>query len=178
MKSLSRTLCDPMACSLPGSFIHGIFQATILEWVAISFSRESSQPPSSALQVVALTSEPPGKPASPRQKLEAKSIGLDKGEGTRGKSEIILRFFTGATRMLTVVFTDRVKSLSHVQLFVTPWTMLLCPWDFPGKSTGVGCQFLLQRIFLTQGLNPGLPHCRQTLYHLSHQGSHLLISYV
>ena len=49
--------------------------------------------------------------------------------------------------------------------------MLLCPWDFPGKSTGVGCHFLLQRIFPTQGLNPGLPHCRQTLYHLSHQGT-------
>ena len=39
------------------------------------------------------------------------------------------------------------------------------------KRTGVGCHFLLQGIFLTQGLNPGLPHCRQTLYHLSHQGS-------
>ena len=50
-------------------------------------------------------------------------------------------------------------------------TRLLCPWDFPGKSTGVGCHFLLQRIFLTQGLNPGLPHCRLRLYHLSHQGS-------
>ena len=50
-------------------------------------------------------------------------------------------------------------------------TRLLRPWDFPGKSTGVGCHFLLQRIFLTQGSNPGLPHCRQTLYHLSHQGS-------
>ena len=49
---------------------------------------------------------------------------------------------------------------------------LLCPWDFPGRNTGVGCHFLLQGIFLTQGLNPGLPHCRQTLYHLSHQGSH------
>ena len=35
---------------------------------------------------------------------------------------------------------------------------LLCPWDFPGKSTGVVCQFLLQGIFLTQGSNPGLPH--------------------
>jgi len=44
---------------------------------------------------------------------------------------------------------------------------LLCPWDFPGKSTGVGCHFLLQEIFLTQGLNPALPHCRQTLYCLS-----------
>ena len=35
----------------------------------------------------------------------------------------------------------------------------------------MGCHFLLQGIFPTQGLNPGLPHCRQTLYHLSHQGS-------
>ena len=38
------TLCDPMDCSLPGSTIHGIFQARILEWVAISFSRRSSRP--------------------------------------------------------------------------------------------------------------------------------------
>ena len=49
--------------------------------------------------------------------------------------------------------------------------MLLCLWDFPGKSTGMGCHFLLQGIFLTQGSNPGLLHCRQTLYPLSHQGS-------
>ena len=45
------------------------------------------------------------------------------------------------------------------------------PWDFLGKSTGVGCHFLLQGIFPTEGLNPGLLHCRQTLYRLSHQGS-------
>ena len=37
------TLCDPMDCSLPGSSVHGISQARILEWIAISFSRESSQ---------------------------------------------------------------------------------------------------------------------------------------
>ena len=36
----------------------------------------------------------------------------------------------------------------------------------------MGCHFLLQGIFLTQGSNPGLPHCRQTLYRLSHQGIH------
>ena len=36
------TLCDPMDCSLPGSSVHGIFQARVLEWVAISFSRGSS----------------------------------------------------------------------------------------------------------------------------------------
>ena len=39
-------------------------------------------------------------------------------------------------------------------------TKLLRPWDFPGKSTGAGCHFLFQEIFLTQGLNPGLPQCR------------------
>ena len=48
-------------------------------------------------------------------------------------------------------------------------TRLFCPWDSPGK-TGVGCHFLLQGIFLTQGSNLDLPHCRQTLYHLSHKG--------
>ena len=40
---LCPTLCDPMDCSLQGSSIHGIFQTRILEWVAISYSRESSQ---------------------------------------------------------------------------------------------------------------------------------------
>ena len=51
--------------------------------------------------------------------------------------------------------------------------MFLCLWDFPGKNTGMGCHFLLQEIFLTQGLNPGLTHGRQTLYLLSHQGSQM-----
>ena len=55
---------------------------------------------------------------------------------------------------------ERVKSLSRARLFATPWTVactkLLHPWDFPGKSTGVGCHFLLQGIFPTQGSNPGL----------------------
>ena len=68
-----------------------------------------------------------------------------------------------------IMFRLKVKSLSRVRLFATPWTTrLLCPWDFPGNSTGVDCHFLLQRIFPTQGWNPGLSHCRQMLYHLSH----------
>ena len=50
---------------------------------------------------------------------------------------------------------------------------LPCPWDSPGKNTGVGCHALLQGIFPAQGLNPGLPRCRWILYHLSHQGSPL-----
>ena len=50
----------------------------------------------------------------------------------------------------------------------------LCPWDAPGKNTGVGCHFLAQRIFSSQGLNPGFLHCSWILYWLSHQGSHFL----
>ena len=49
-------------------------------------------------------------------------------------------------------------------------TRLLCSWNSPGKNTGVGCHSLLQGIFLTQGLKPGLLYCRQILQHLSHQG--------
>ena len=48
---------------------------------------------------------------------------------------------------------------------------LLCPWDSPGKNTGVGSHFFLQGIFPTQGSNPGLLYCRQTLYWLSYAGS-------
>ena len=44
-------------------------------------------------------------------------------------------------------------------------TRLLCPWDFAGKNIGMGCHSLLQGIFLTQGLNPSLLHCRRFLYH-------------
>ena len=46
---------------------------------------------------------------------------------------------------------------------------LLCPWDSPGKNIGVGCHFLLQGIFLMQGSNLHLLHCRWILYPLSHQ---------
>ena len=48
----------------------------------------------------------------------------------------------------------------------TPWTLparLLCPWDFSGKNTGVGCYFLFQGIFPTQWSNPCLLHCRLLL---------------
>ena len=59
-------LCNPMDCSPPGSPVHGILQARILEWVAISFSTGSSQPRdhtwSPTLQADSLQSEPLGKP--------------------------------------------------------------------------------------------------------------------
>ena len=50
--------------------------------------------------------------------------------------------------------------------------------DFPGKNTGVDCHAPLQGIFPTQGSNPGLLHCRQILYHLSHQGSPRILEWV
>ena len=48
---------------------------------------------------------------------------------------------------------------------------LYSPWNSPGQNTGVGSLSLLQGMFLAQGLNPGLPHCMQILYQMSHQGS-------
>ena len=65
-----------------------------------------------------------------------------------------------------------VRMLRRVRLFVTHGlqpTRLLCPWDSPGKNTGVGCHALLQGTFPIQGSNPRLLHCRQILYHLIHE---------
>ena len=65
-------------------------------------------------------------------------------------------------------------STARVQLFETPWTVAHQAhlfMEFFSKVTGVGCRALLQEIFPNQGLNPGLLHHRQILYHLSHQGS-------
>ena len=67
------------------------------------------------------------------------------------------------------------KKLSNVKVW--QWESLSCvpffetPWNSPGQKTGVGSLSLLQGIFPTQRSNPGLPHCRQILYQLSHKGS-------
>ena len=52
---------------------------------------------------------------------------------------------------------------------------LFSPWNSPGQNTGVDSRSLLQGIFPTQGLNPGIPHYRQILYQLSHQGRSPLV---
>ena len=81
-----------------------------------------------------------------------------------------------------VSFWYRAKWFRYVvKVLATQWCLTLCnPWTaalqtplcmaFSSKNTVVGCCSLLQRIFLTQGLNLSLLHCRQILYHLSHQG--------
>ena len=69
--------------------------------------------------------------------------------------------------MLVIVMSN---SLQPHELYVAH----LCPWDFPGKNTGVACHFLLQWIFQTQELNSCLLcllHCRWILYLMSRQGS-------
>ena len=77
--------------------------------------------------------------------------------------------------LLFIYFTYvHAHSLSRVQLFVTPWAVacqMSLSMGLSSKKTGVGCHFLLQGIFLTQGLNPHplcLLHCRQILYQLNH----------
>jgi len=55
---------------------------------------------------------------------------------------------------------------------------LYSPWNSPGQNNGMGSLSFLQGVFLTQGLNPGLPHCRQILYQLSHKGSPRILEWV
>ena len=64
---------------------------------------------------------------------------------------------------LYVKVTQSCLTLQHHGLY--------SPWNSPGQNTGVGSCSLLQKIFPTQGSNPGLPRCRWILYHLSHKGS-------
>ena len=89
----------------------------------------------------------------------------------------------------------RWKGGSEWGTHVNPWLIHVNVWQKPlqyckvisfqlikinekkKKNTGVSCHSLLQRIFPTQGSNPGLLHCRWNLYHLSHQGSSLTNPY-
>ena len=59
-----------------------------------------------------------------------------------------------------------------------PMDWLYSPWNSLGQNTGVGSLSLLQGIFPTQKANPGLPHCRQILYQLSHKGSLKILKWV
>ena len=72
--------------------------------------------------------------------------------------------YLGCFHVLAIVYSSAMNSggmfavfsVSHVQLFATPWTIptsLLCPWDSPDKNTRVGCHDLLQGIFQIQGSN-------------------------
>ena len=79
---------------------------------------------------------------------------------------------TGVKRYIpSSTFTTQVKWVQVAQLCPTLSDPMDCPWNSLGQNAGVGSLSLLQEVFPTQGLNPGLLHCRQILYHLSQQGS-------
>ena len=70
-------------------------------------------------------------------------------------SRLVLTFLP-RSKYLLISWLLLLSHFSHVRFFATPWAvarMFLCPWHFPGKNTGVGCYFLLQGIFPTQGSN-------------------------
>ena len=102
------------------------------------------------------------------------------GHSIEWLSLILCLFWVKGTKESTYSMHACVLSrFSHVQLFVTLWTVaarLLCPWDSAGKNTGVGSHALLQGIFPTQGLSPGLLQllqCRQILYHWATEKAHI-----
>ena len=73
--------------------------------------------------------------------------------------------------------TEREREIAIWQLYSREWRCIACAcvsaclWNSPGKNVGIGSYSLFQGIFSTQGLNLGLPHCRQNLDCLSHQRS-------
>ena len=132
--------------SPPGSSVHGVPQARILEWVAISSSMGSSRPRDQAqLSHIA------GRFFTVWATRKAQSLLSVK---------CLLGIFT------TVAKQEGELKVLVIQLCLTHCnpidyrTRLFCPWDSPLKDTAVGCHFLFQGIFLTLVSNLCLPHCR------------------
>ena len=88
-------------------------------------------------------------------------------------------FFVGNGISISPFLRLKSKSESHSVMSdsLKPY-QLYSSWNFSCQNTGVGSLSLLQGILPTQGLNPGLLHCRQNLYQLSHQGSPRILEWV
>ena len=85
----------------------------------------------------------------------------------------------GLANLTWLSVLGKKKSKSRSVKFDSLWSHGLCsPWNSLGQNTGVYSLSLLQGIFPTQGWNPGLPHCGQILYQLSHQGSPRILEWV
>ena len=114
--------------------------------------------------------------------FESPCLGLKRSDGAGlvflpGGSWVFSRFWNGLRRAEFSSLQGSEVTQSCPTL-CDPMDWLFHPRDSPDKNTGVGCRFLLQGIFPTQGLNPGLPHCRQTLYRLSHREMCLISPFV
>ena len=88
-------------------------------------------------------------------------------------------FTMGSSNCILDLHTRKLTWLAHCSVLYSTQSVvsdslrphrLYSPWNSPGQNAGVGSHSLLQRIFPTQGLNPGLPYCRWILYQLNHQG--------
>ena len=86
------------------------------------------------------------------------------GRGLSKRSAILTKPVGGGDALVT-------KSSLTLETPQTVARQAPLPLESPGKNTGAGCHFLLQGIFLTQGLNPSLLHCRQFLYRLSNEAT-------
>ena len=140
------TLRDPIDCSLPGSSVHGILQARILEWVAISFSRGSSWPRNRS-QVSCITGR-------------FFTNWLTRVQGKPYRSVRLISTWTSLLPLLIMLYN--ISQLTSVLRFLIFAAKSLqscptlcdpidgsppgspCPWDSPGKNTGESCHFLLQ----------------------------------
>ena len=100
--------------------------------------------------------------------LPGKSHGQSGGYRPWGRQESDMTEQLKQQQYVCLYIFNESESCSDVSDSLWP-RGLYSPWRSPGQNTGVGSLSLLQGIFPTQGLNPGLPHCRQILYQLSHK---------
>ena len=112
-----------------------------------------------------------GSSAEPRKGCEL----WDRALAPTGFIILSKRWYTNCSYSHKTVERIKCVCFSHVWFFCDPrglWpTRLLCLWDSPGRNTGVGCHFLLQGIFLTQGSNPPLLYWQADSLVLSYQES-------
>ena len=179
------TLSDPMDCSLIGSSVHGIFQARVLEWGAIAFFEVALVmsnslwshglcPPNSSvhgiLQVRILQAS--GLPFPPPRNLSDPGI---EPESLTSPALAGGFFSTSAAWEVQSYHGGGGLVAESFPTLVTPGTIAcqapLSMGFSMNKNTGVGCHFLLQGIFQTQGSK--ILHGKRILYRLSYEGYHM-----
>ena len=153
-----------MDCSPPGSSVCGILQARILEWVAISYSRGFSWP----------------RDCTRVSYIAGRFFTVWATELSYYQAYLLLDIYlhteVGSHSLFQGIFLIQGSNpgLLHCKQITVGWGSLKDPLSMvfsvysPSKNTGVGCHSVLQRIFLAQRSNLGLPRCRWILYHLSH----------
>ena len=98
--------------------------------------------------------------------------------GTALSSAFINLFMSFFTLRIPPFCPSTHLKVKVAQSCLTLWNPMDCPWNSPGRNTGVGSLSLLQGIFPTPGSNPGFLLCRQIPYQLSHKGSPRILEWV